>query len=188
MKLLTEYLDRAVNLERLAVSEPDSAFRTELLNQAAAYRELAARRAEQYGLPAPSPPDSNGVRGTGLGPFQQPPDLGRPDSIVAFASAPRNRLLRVFQHLREPGRPSTLEPVHHVMGHSDLVHVILPTRRPQDPGSRVPTVRLAARRIGGTTVEFAEGLEYLVDGDESLEAGGCPQRGARSGRGSIRCP
>ena len=37
-------------------SEPDSAFRTELLNQAAAYRKLAAKRAEQYGLPAPSPP------------------------------------------------------------------------------------------------------------------------------------
>ena len=62
MKLLTEYLDRAVNLERLAASEPDSAFRTELLNQAAAYRKLAARRAEQYGLPAPSPPEtSNGI-------------------------------------------------------------------------------------------------------------------------------
>ena len=57
MKLLTEYLDRAVNLERLAASEADSAFRTQLLNQVAAYRKLAARRAEQYGLPAPSPPE-----------------------------------------------------------------------------------------------------------------------------------
>jgi hypothetical protein len=51
MKLLTEYLDRAVNLERLAANEPDSRFKAELLNQAAAYRKLAARRARQYGLP-----------------------------------------------------------------------------------------------------------------------------------------
>lgn len=58
MKLLTEYLDRAINLERLAASEPDSKFKTELLNQAAAYRALAAKRAKQYGLPPPSPPEN----------------------------------------------------------------------------------------------------------------------------------
>jgi len=52
MKLLTEYLERAVNLERLAASEDDSKFKTELLNQATAYRKLATRRAEQFGLPA----------------------------------------------------------------------------------------------------------------------------------------
>jgi hypothetical protein len=57
VKLLTEYLDRAINLERLAASEQDSEFKTQLLNQAAAYRKLAARRAEQYGLPPPSPPE-----------------------------------------------------------------------------------------------------------------------------------
>jgi hypothetical protein len=45
MKLLVEYLDRAVNLERLAASEQDSTFKTQLLNQAAAYRKLAARSA-----------------------------------------------------------------------------------------------------------------------------------------------
>jgi hypothetical protein len=37
MKLLAEYLDRAVTLERLAGDERDSKFKTELLNQAAAY-------------------------------------------------------------------------------------------------------------------------------------------------------
>ena len=58
MKLLTEYLERAINLERLAASEADSKFKTELLNQANAYRKLAARRAEQYDLPPPSPPES----------------------------------------------------------------------------------------------------------------------------------
>jgi hypothetical protein len=59
MKLLAEYLESAVNLERLAASEQDSKFKTELLNQAAAYRKLAARRAEQYGLPPPSPPKNS---------------------------------------------------------------------------------------------------------------------------------
>jgi hypothetical protein len=57
MKLLTEYLECAVNLERLAAGEQDSKFRAELLNQAAAYRKLAEKRAEQYGLPPPSPPE-----------------------------------------------------------------------------------------------------------------------------------
>jgi hypothetical protein len=57
MKHLTEYLERAVTLERLAADEPDSAFRDQLLNQAAAYRKLAARLADRYGLPAPSPPN-----------------------------------------------------------------------------------------------------------------------------------
>ena len=57
MKQLTEYLERAVSLERLAAGEQDSTFKDQLLNQAAAYRKLAARRAEQYGLPAPSPPE-----------------------------------------------------------------------------------------------------------------------------------
>jgi len=57
MKQLTEYLERTVSLERLAASEQVSIFRTQLLNQAVAYRKLAARRAEQFGLPPPSPPE-----------------------------------------------------------------------------------------------------------------------------------
>jgi hypothetical protein len=56
VKLLTEYLERAVQLETLAEDEPSSAFKDQLLNQAAAYRKLAAKRAEEYGLPCPSPP------------------------------------------------------------------------------------------------------------------------------------
>jgi hypothetical protein len=54
MKQLTEYLDRAVSLERLAADEQDPVFKAELLNQAAAYRNLASRRAKRYGLPPPS--------------------------------------------------------------------------------------------------------------------------------------
>jgi hypothetical protein len=59
MKLLTEYLERAVSLEQLAEAEPDSTFKTQLQNQAAAYRKLAAKRARDYGLPPPSSPETN---------------------------------------------------------------------------------------------------------------------------------
>jgi hypothetical protein len=57
MKMLLEYLERAVELEKLAATEPNGAFRAELWRQASAYRELAAKRAEEYGLPPPSPPN-----------------------------------------------------------------------------------------------------------------------------------
>jgi hypothetical protein len=57
MKLLTEYLDRAVQLESLAANEPNLQFGAELLKQAKAYREMAADRARQLGLPPPSPPE-----------------------------------------------------------------------------------------------------------------------------------
>jgi len=55
MKLLVEYLERAVQLEHLAATERDASFRDQLSEQARAYRELAAKRAKDYGLPAPSP-------------------------------------------------------------------------------------------------------------------------------------
>jgi hypothetical protein len=57
MKLLTEYLERAVQLEKLAEDESDANFKNELLTQAQSYRKLAAERAREYGLPMPSPPD-----------------------------------------------------------------------------------------------------------------------------------
>jgi hypothetical protein len=58
MKLLTEYLERAVSLERLAAAEQDSKFKNGLISQAAEYRKLAAKRAKDYGLPPPSPPET----------------------------------------------------------------------------------------------------------------------------------
>jgi hypothetical protein len=58
MKLLTEYLERAVSLEQLAAGEQHSKFKDDLLRQAAAYRILAKKRACDYGLPAPSPPEN----------------------------------------------------------------------------------------------------------------------------------
>ena len=58
MKMLTEYLDRALEFERLAASEQDETFKAQLLKQAASYRRLAAKRAEQYGLPMSSAPEA----------------------------------------------------------------------------------------------------------------------------------
>jgi hypothetical protein len=57
MKMLTEYLERALEFEALADREEDEAFKAELQKQAAAYRKLAEKRAEQYGLPRPSSPN-----------------------------------------------------------------------------------------------------------------------------------
>jgi hypothetical protein len=57
VKLLTEYIERALPLEALADGETDLRFKAELLKQAASYRKLAAKRAEQYGLPLPSAPE-----------------------------------------------------------------------------------------------------------------------------------
>jgi hypothetical protein len=65
MKLLNEYLERAKNLDRLAADERDSRFKAELLNQAAAYRKLAAKRADQNGLPRPPPEAAGPQRDTG---------------------------------------------------------------------------------------------------------------------------
>jgi hypothetical protein len=57
MKTLLEYLERAVEFENLAASEQNDELKTQLLKQAAEYRKLAAKRAEQCGLPLPSPPN-----------------------------------------------------------------------------------------------------------------------------------
>ena len=56
IKLLTDYLDRAVNFERMAAVEHSGCLRTALLEQARAYRRLAAKRADELGLPPPSEP------------------------------------------------------------------------------------------------------------------------------------
>lgn len=54
MKLLSEYLDRAIQLENLAINEGDAQFKLQLLEQAKAYRQLATKRANELGLPPPS--------------------------------------------------------------------------------------------------------------------------------------
>jgi hypothetical protein len=59
MKMLTEYLERALEFEQLAASEENENFKAQLLKQAASYRKLAETRAAEYGLPMPSPPETD---------------------------------------------------------------------------------------------------------------------------------
>jgi hypothetical protein len=55
MKFLTEYLERALSFERMAVEENNREVRSQFKKLAMTYRELAANRAARYGLSAPSP-------------------------------------------------------------------------------------------------------------------------------------
>ena len=57
MKLLCEYLERALTFEQLAMQENDPEVKSRFEKQAAAYRKLAAERAERYGFPLPSRPE-----------------------------------------------------------------------------------------------------------------------------------
>jgi len=58
MKMVAEYLEKALDFERLAAAEKDSTLKANLLEQAKAYRKLAAARAKKQGPPTP-PPQSN---------------------------------------------------------------------------------------------------------------------------------
>ena len=53
MKMIAEYLEHALQFERLAKDELSPALKASLLKQAEAYRKLAAERAERIGLPKP---------------------------------------------------------------------------------------------------------------------------------------
>jgi hypothetical protein len=56
MKLLTQYLERALKFESLAAAETDQKLKVDLEGQASAYRKLASDRATKLGLPQPSAP------------------------------------------------------------------------------------------------------------------------------------
>jgi hypothetical protein len=58
MKLVAEYLDRALQFERMADATQDPQLRDQLTQQAAAYRKLATKRALQLGLPTPADPNA----------------------------------------------------------------------------------------------------------------------------------
>ncbi|WP_171947767.1 hypothetical protein [Bradyrhizobium erythrophlei] len=47
MKLLTEYIEHALQFERLAAEESDLALKAQFAQQAKEYRKLAAARAER---------------------------------------------------------------------------------------------------------------------------------------------
>jgi hypothetical protein len=56
MKLVSEYLQDAINFEQMAAKAEEGPFKQSLLQQAAAYRKLAAQRAEALGVPLPPDP------------------------------------------------------------------------------------------------------------------------------------
>lgn len=54
MKLVTEYLEQALNFERLAAAETNPAAKKQMQEQATAYHKLAAKRAKEMNV-RPSP-------------------------------------------------------------------------------------------------------------------------------------
>jgi hypothetical protein len=57
MKMLAEYLEKAITFEQMAAQEKDHVLRASLEKQAAAYRKLAAERAKR--LKPLEPPQSS---------------------------------------------------------------------------------------------------------------------------------
>jgi len=53
MKMLAEYLEKAIYFEKLAAEEKDAKLKADFENQAAAYRKLAVNRAKEYKLDLP---------------------------------------------------------------------------------------------------------------------------------------
>lgn len=59
MRMIAEYLEKALQFERLAADEKDSKLKAALAKQAVDYRKLASERASKLGLPEPPPKISN---------------------------------------------------------------------------------------------------------------------------------
>jgi hypothetical protein len=56
MKMVAEYLEHALNFERMAAAENDPQLKANFETQAAAYRKLATARAKELGMEAPRGP------------------------------------------------------------------------------------------------------------------------------------
>ena len=56
MKMIAEYIEHALNFERMAAGEKEPELKKAFENQAAAYRQLAKERAESLGLKPPETP------------------------------------------------------------------------------------------------------------------------------------
>src|SRR5256885_12565356 len=56
------------------------------------------------------------------------------------------------------------------------------------PFRRTQPAGLAAGRMAWPAVQFAKGLEYLIDGNRDSETRRCPQRWTGCNRGCIGCP
>jgi hypothetical protein len=55
VKMIAEYLEHALQFERMAADEKNPELKADLEKQAAAYRKLAAERANKLGLQPPPP-------------------------------------------------------------------------------------------------------------------------------------
>ena len=55
VKMIAEYLDHAIQFERMAAEATDPNFKESMLEQAQAYRKLAAERSARLNLAAPPP-------------------------------------------------------------------------------------------------------------------------------------
>ena len=56
VKMIAEYLEHALQFEKMAKEENDESLKASLIRQAEAYRKLAAERAGRVGLPRPPEP------------------------------------------------------------------------------------------------------------------------------------
>ncbi len=55
MKMLADYLEKAVHFEQMAAAEKDANFKANLDRLATAYRKLALGRAKELNVPLPPP-------------------------------------------------------------------------------------------------------------------------------------
>jgi hypothetical protein len=55
MQMLADYLEKAINFERMAAEEKDANLKVNLERLAAAYRKLAVGRAAELNVPIPAP-------------------------------------------------------------------------------------------------------------------------------------
>ena len=51
--MIAEYLEHALQFEKMARDETDAGLKEQLVKQAQAYRKLATERAQRLGLPTP---------------------------------------------------------------------------------------------------------------------------------------
>jgi hypothetical protein len=56
MKMLTEYLENAVQFEQMAADQKDPKLKAEFERKAASYRKRAEKRAKEYALKMPPDP------------------------------------------------------------------------------------------------------------------------------------
>jgi hypothetical protein len=57
--MIAEYLEKALQFERMAADSSDAKLREKLLAQAGAYRDLAEKRALQHNIPTPPRPQNS---------------------------------------------------------------------------------------------------------------------------------